>query len=223
MKRALVLCSGGIDSVVTAWYVAKHLKYKPILLFFNYGQHACKQERRCVKVCAQMLHAPMKEITLNNLKELNQSSLTRQVKPENTSSLKNTKDESKNWYVPQRNLIFLSYALAYAESLCIQKKPVHSIFIGFKCEGEEHFPDTTPEFLKQVNQLAKVSASVSIKIHAPLIKKDKEDIILLGEKLGVDLNNTWSCYLGGKKPCNSCLACRLRSAGFYWADRTETS
>jgi len=137
--------------------------------------------------------------------------------------LKNSKKESEKYYVPCRNVVFLTYALALAESIFIKKKIKTDIFVGFKNEGEEAYPDTTPEFVKEMNKLSKVACR-GFKVSAPLIKKDKEDIIRLGDKFGVDFRNTYTCYVGcgakrdSKKHCGSCLSCRLRQEGFYWAN-----
>jgi 7-cyano-7-deazaguanine synthase len=149
------------------------------------------------------------------------------VKRLKRKDLKNTEKEAEKFYVPFRNGIFLSYALALAESIYIKERKNYDLFVGFKCEGKEHYPDTTPEFVKKINELSKISCTRPFKILAPLIKMDKEDIILLGERLGVALEDTWSCYVSaGKKQCGRCLACMLRKEGFYWAnvkDKTKYS
>ena len=219
MKSAIVLCSGGLDSVTTAFYVKKRLSHEGvIILFFDYGQRALKKERECAKNCARELGCEFKEITLGELGKLSGSLINKKGKVKRLSrkDLKDTSKEEAKWYVPCRNLIFLSYAFAFADKLgdC-------DIFVGFKCEGKESFPDTTPKFVKKMNLLCRKG----VRIIAPLIKKDKEDIILLGRKLGVDFSKTFSCYApSGGRHCGVCLACRLRQEGFYWAgveDGTE--
>lgn len=218
MKSAIVLCSGGLDSVVTAHYVKKKLDYdKLVILFFDYRQRALKAERRCAKKCAGDLNCEFVEIELKWLGEISNSLINKagDVKEVKKEELKDTKEESERYYVPCRNLIFLSYSLALAES-----KEKCDIFVGFKNEGKEHYPDTTPEFVRKMNLLC----GKGVKIIAPLIKKDKEDIILSGKKLGVGFGDTFSCYIGPEKHCGVCLACKLRKQGFYWAgvkDETE--
>lgn len=228
-KSAIVLCSGGIDSVATAYYVKKRLHYNNIIiLFFNYAQKSLRQERKCARACAIKLKAEFIEISLPELAKLSTSliNIKKKIKKLTRKDLKDTAKESKKWYVPNRNAIFINYALALAESLCLKTKSktkrVYDIFVGFKNEGEESYPDTTREFVDTMNKLAK-SISIKSKLSAPLIKLDKEDIIKLGNKLGVDFRNTYSCYVGNSKNskgkhCGYCLACRLRQEGFYWAN-----
>lgn len=227
MKNAIILCSGGIDSTTTAHYVRKKLDYgKLIILFFDYGQKSILMEKKFSKNCARELKAKFEEVRLNWLNKISTSLINKKGKAKTLTKrdLKNTKKESDKFYVPCRNTIFLSYALALADSLFIKEKKVYDIFVGFKCEGAESYPDTTQEFVKQMNAVGKIGCSRKFRIFAPLIRKDKEDIILIGKKLGVDFSKTVSCYVGRTKPCGSCLACQLRKAGFYWAgveDETE--
>ncbi len=220
MTNAIVLCSGGLDSVVTAYYVKKKLKYNNLtILFFNYGQRTLKMERKSSEYFSKKLKAEFVEVKLPLIKEtfgdlLNEKKALKISKED----LKDTKKESLKWYVPNRNLIFLSYAMSLAESLDLRGEGRQDIFVGFKNEGNESFPDTTIEFVSQVNKLRDIASEKKFDVLAPLIMKDKEDIVLLGKKLGVDLGKTWSCYVGDEKQCGECLACALRKEGFRWAD-----
>ncbi|MDP2672667.1 MAG: 7-cyano-7-deazaguanine synthase [Nanoarchaeota archaeon] len=223
-KNALILCSGGLDSVVTAFYVKNKLNYNKIkMLFFDYKQKSVIQERRYAKLCAKKIGAKFIEIKLHWLGEISNSLINKKgkIKKLAKKDLKSTKKESKKFYVPCRNSIFLINALALAESLFIKEKKIYDIFTGFKCEGKESYPDTTQEFVKEINEFAKISCSKNFKIIAPLIKKDKEDIILLGKRLCVDFRKTFSCYMGKSKHCGYCLSCKLRQAGFYWANVSD--
>lgn len=221
MKNAIVLCSGGLDSVTTAHYVKKSLGYgKMIILFFDYGQRTIKQEKKAAQLCAKNLKAEFKELKLPELAKIS-TSLINSSKKSNKIERKDLKDtvkESANWYVPCRNTIFLIYALAIAESEQIKNKQKYEIFTGFKNEGKEPFPDATQEFVEEMNKLQEISMNDRFEIIAPLIKKDKEDIIKLGQELRINFKETYSCYVGLKdKHCGSCLACKLRQEGFYWA------
>ncbi len=221
MKKAIVLCSGGLDSVVTAHYVKKKRNYdNVIILFFDYDQRSLKSERSAAKKCALVLKAQFVELKLKEIKKISASliNILGKEKRLKRKDLKDTKKESDKWYVPARNLIFLSYALALAEKSYIQKKEISDIFVGFKNEGKDAFPDQSKSFLRNINLIAKENCKMRFKILAPLIDKDKEDIIVLGEKLNVNLGETWSCYIGEAKQCGGCLACMLRKEGFYWAN-----
>jgi 7-cyano-7-deazaguanine synthase len=224
MKNAIVLCSGGLDSVVTANYAKKRLNYnKIIILFFNYGQKTLIQERKCSKVCAKIINAEFKEIKIDWINSISGSFINKKGKIRRITKedLKDTEEESKKFYVPHRNTLFITFALALAESIFVKSKKEYDILLGFKCEGKESYPDTTINFIKKFNNLSKTASSGNFKIIAPLIKMDKEDIILLGKKLNVDFKKTFSCYIGKNKHCGYCLACKLRQAGFYWANEKD--
>ncbi len=224
LKNAIVLCSGGIDSVVTAYYVKKSLKYPNlIILFFNYGQKSLNAERKASKVCANNLKAHFKEMNLSVLSKISTSLInkTGKVNKLHTKDLKDTREESKKWYVPARNLVFLSYALSITDSYYVKNHKMYDIFVGFKCEGKESYPDTTKEFVKNMNRVAQSSLSVPLKVKAPLINLDKEDIIKLGLKLGVNFKETFSCFTQKTIHCGYCLACKLRQAAFYWSNLND--
>ena len=114
----------------------------------------------------------------------------------------------------------MSYALALGDADFVKNKMKSDIFVGFKNDGKETFPDTTPEFVSLMNKISLKTSENKGRVIAPLIKKDKEDIVLLGKKLGVDFKNTFSCYVG-KKHCGRCLACMLRKEGFYWSNTKD--
>ena len=226
-KNAIILCSGGLDSAIAAFYAKNKLKYKRFkILFFDYRQKSLKQERRCSKMCAKALNADFIEIKLDWLGKISSSPINKEgeVKKLNRKDLKNTSEESKKFYVPCRNTIFLTNALALAESLWIKDKEKYDILVGFKCEGKESYPDATKEFVQEMNKLSKIGCSKYFKIISPLIEKDKEDIILIGKELKVNLADTFSCYVPIKgKHCGYCLACKLRKEGFYWANTKDTT
>jgi len=212
MKKALVLCSGGLDSVTTAYYVKNKLKQNPIILFFNYQQPTLPQERKYAKLCAKDINSDFIELNIPRLDFTNNNF-------SKIDSLKNTKKESDKFYIPSRNLIFLSHAISLAEKLKIKH-----IYTGFKHEGREHYPDTSQKFINQMNKLTSISTKIKPKIIAPFIKKDKEDIIKLAIKLNINLSNTFSCYISKtNKHCGQCLACKLRQAGFKWANQKDPS
>ena len=171
-------------------------------------------------VGAEFLEIPLEWLGNVSTSLLNSNKKAGELK---RKDLKDTKKESDKWYVPCRNTIFLVYALALAESLYIKENEKYDIFSGFKCEGKESYPDTTKGFVEEMNRLSKISCVQKFKIIAPLIEKDKEDIVLLGQKLGVDFKKTFSCYTGEEIHCGTCLACMLRKEGFYWANVNDTT
>ncbi|MEK6919104.1 MAG: 7-cyano-7-deazaguanine synthase [Nanoarchaeota archaeon] len=225
-NKAIIICSGGLDSVTTANYAKKILGYEEIIImFFDYGQRTVKQERYFSKKCSKNLKAKFIEVRLDELKKWSTSLINKRskVKKLRIIDLKNSKEESNKYYVPCRNTIFLTYALALAESKIIKEKEVFDVLVGFKSEGSESYPDTTKNFVKKINELRKEATLVKGKIKAPLIDKDKEDIIVLANKMGVRLEDTYSCYAGAKnyQHCGVCLSCRLRQEGFYWANTPD--
>lgn len=222
-KNAIVLCSGGLDSSVTANYVKKNLKYEEIIiLFFDYGQRTLDEERKASMKVAKSIRADFQEVSLGFLKKISTSLINQKSKIKEISrkQLKDSRKEAEKYYVPCRNTIFLVYALALAESLQIKEKKVYDIFTGFKCEGKEAYPDTTLKFVDEMNSLKTTATIVKGEIIAPLIKLDKDEIVLLGEKLKIRFEDTFSCYVGASKGkhCGYCLSCRLRQEAFYWAN-----
>lgn len=226
-RKAIILCSGGLDSVVTSFYVKKRLGYNKIkILFFNYGQKAIMEERKYSLECAQNIGAEFMEVNMSWLAEISDSLINKdgRISKLRRKDLKNTSKESEKFYVPCRNTLFINYAIAIAESYFVKNKDLWDIFVGFKCEGKESYPDTTKRFVAEINRLAKISCLGKFRILAPMIEKDKEDIILIGKKLGVDFRRTISCYSPkNKKHCGFCLACKLRKEGFYWANIEDNS
>ncbi len=221
MKNALILCSGGLDSVTTAYYVKNRLRYKNIkIIFFDYGQRNLIGEEKYSRQCASDIKSYFIKLQLDNLKDISTSLLNSNEKAKilKRGDLKNTKKESDKWYVPFRNALFLINVLALAESLYLKEKNKYDLFVGFKCEGKESYPDTTKKFVKAINKISKIGNKNRFKILAPFIDKDKEDIVILAKSLGIDLRKTFSCYIGPEKHCGTCLSCLLRKEGFYWAN-----
>ena len=120
-------------------------------------------------------------------------------------------------YVPGRNIIFLSFALSYAEAINAE-----AIFIGAHAQDYSGYPDCRPEFFRAFIKVSHQGTKIGIqgkpiKIIAPLLRKNKSQIIKLGEKLNVPFGLTWSCYKGNKKPCGKCDSCYYRAKGFRQA------
>ncbi len=230
INNAIILCSGGFDSVITAYHIKKQNPKKIILLFFDYNQRPLKEELYCAKKTAKYLNAEFKIIKLPWLGELSTSIINKNKKFKPTTDddlkdIKKSKEDIINWWVPTRNTIFLTAALALAESLFLKTKEKYDIYIGLKNEGQVHFKDTTPEFINEMNNLVNVATNDgNYKIIAPFINKDKDELTKIGEELKVPFKYTYSCYIenGFKKDlpihCGKCLNCVLRKKAFYWSN-----
>ena len=227
IPNAIILLSGGLDSSVTAFYVKDKFKPKNIIcLFFDYGQRTLKQEESSSRIICKLINGTFKKINISWLKEFNTSIINKDIKKtsnyteKDLGNIKKTKQELENWWVPARNLIFISSALALAESEQIKKNIHYNIYTGFKSEGQIPMKDATPEFLSLMNKMVKhATLKENYKIIAPLINYDKDKIVELGTKLNVPMEKTFSCYISNKNNhCGKCEACILRKKAFYWAN-----
>jgi 7-cyano-7-deazaguanine synthase len=213
MKRAVVLLSGGLDSATTL-AICRHDGFEPYALSFDYGQrHAL--ELNAAKRVAESLGAHEHRIAKIDLRVFGGSALTDEM-----AVPKNRRGKSESdipvTYVPARNTIFLSYALAWCEVL-----GGADIFIGANAIDYSGYPDCRPEFISAFEQLAGVATKAGVegtrfRIHAPLISMSKADIIRKGMELGVDFSLTHSCYdpTADGVACGRCDSCRLRLEGF---------
>ncbi|OPX29940.1 MAG: 7-cyano-7-deazaguanine synthase QueC [Candidatus Omnitrophica bacterium 4484_171] len=204
-KKAVILLSGGLDSAVTL-YLAKKYGYNLYALIFNYKQRHSKEIRFAVKI-AGINRIPY--YVLNAALPWTQSALTKDsIKVPFNRNL--SRGGIPVTYVAGRNIIFLSYAASFAESIGAKK-----IFIGAHIEDYSGYPDCRPQFLSAMEEAVnKGTACRGIEIAAPLIDKSKRDIIKLGVELSVPFEYTWSCYAGGKHPCGKCDSCRFRIRAF---------
>lgn len=201
MKKAVILLSGGLDSAVTLYY-AKSKGYKLTALIFDYKQRH-KKEIGFAKKIAQLnkIDYLLKKIDLSWARS---ALIDKKIKvPVKGKAVPST-------YVSGRNVIFLSFAFSLAESLCAK-----TVFIGAHTQDYSGYPDCRPKFLSSFEKAANLGLVCrGIKIYAPLISKSKKEIIKLGLKLGVPFKCTWSCYRGGKSPCQKCDSCRFRAKAF---------
>jgi 7-cyano-7-deazaguanine synthase len=220
-EKAVVLLSGGLDSS-TILHIAKSEGYELYALSFYYGQRH-KRELESAKRVALGAGAVRHLIIEFNLRDIGGSALTSDIDvPKNRisnfkSQISNLKSEIPITYVPARNTIFLSFALAWAETLS-----AGNIFIGANVVDYSGYPDCRPEYLKAFEAMANLATKVSVegrlrfRINAPLINMTKAEIIRKGIALGVDYSLTWSCYDPSPegKPCLGCASCLLREKGF---------
>jgi len=230
MANAIILCSGGLDSVVLAHYLKKIKDIKNLkLIFLDYNQKSLNEELFCVKKAAEELNADLKIIDVKWLGKISTSLINKNI-DENEIKKINEEEALISWYVPCRNSLFLLIGLAVAESEFISKKEKYDIYLGIKYEGELQFKDTTPEFLEQMNKTAEFcTQDGNYKFIAPFLNKDKEELVELAKKLNIDLKNTYSCYIGkgfeNEIPvhCGICGGCKSRKKGFRFSDVEDIS
>jgi 7-cyano-7-deazaguanine synthase len=219
-KKAIVLLSGGLDSTTTL-AIAKNKGFDVYTISFDYGQRH-KIELKLAKKIAKKYLVKEHKIAKIDLRIFGGSALTSKISVPKDQKISQNKIPIT--YVPARNTIFLSYALAYAEVI-----GAFDIFIGVNAIDYSGYPDCRPDFIKTFTKLAKLATAAGVenkgnfKIHTPLIKMSKKEIIQLGIKNGVDYSLTHSCYdpiVTGKKiiSCGKCDSCKLRLEGFNAAN-----
>ena len=214
--NAVVLLSGGLDSA-TVLALAKSQGYLCHALSFNYGQRH-SVEIDAARRIASHLKVEKHLIFPLSLDSIGGSALTdsKIEVPATPKSATYREDVIPITYVPARNLIFLSIALAWAETL-----DIHTIFIGANAIDYSGYPDCRPDFISSFENIAKLATRSGIqqngfRINAPLISMRKSEIIKCGTQLGLDYSLTISCYQANDegKACGVCDACRFRQQGF---------
>jgi 7-cyano-7-deazaguanine synthase len=209
-KKAVVLLSGGLDSATTL-AMAHSEGYECYALSFDYGQrHRC--ELSASDAVADYLGAVEHRTVSLDLRQFGGSALT-----DDAIAVPDSGGEGiPVTYVPARNTVFLSLALAWAEVL-----RAHDIFIGVNAVDYSGYPDCRPEFIAAFEQVANLATKAGVEgerftIHAPLIELSKAEIIRQGTALGVDYGMTVSCYNPNEQglACGRCDSCRLRAEGF---------
>lgn len=207
-NKAVVLLSGGLDSATTL-AMAKSLGFDCYALAVSYGQRHSSELQAAQRV-ANASEVPLKVLDLD-LRAIGGSALTdlMDIPESETEGIPIT-------YVPARNTIMLSLALGYAEVLGAE-----DIFIGVNAVDYSGYPDCRPEFIAAFEALANVATKAAVegrplKVHTPLIKLTKAEIIQAGAALGVDYARTVSCYQADERgrACGVCDSCRIRRAGF---------
>jgi len=209
-KKAIILLSGGLDSA-TALAIAKKDKYDCYALSVNYHQRHNYELIAAKNIAKYFSVKDLKEVEID-LSWLQNSALTNK----SLSIPQSLSDGIPVTYVPARNTIMLSLAMAWAESI-----DCTNIFIGVNAVDYSGYPDCREEYIKSFQKMANLATKKavegdSVKIHTPLINLSKKEIIERGIKLGVDYSLTVSCYQVSSDglACGKCDSCRLRKAGF---------
>jgi len=215
-KKAVVLLSGGLDSATTL-AIARSEGFQLFALTFEYGQRH-QREIEAAKKVANSLRVIKHRIIDIDLAQFGSSALTDPIieVPKDRADL-GSPDQIPPTYVPARNTIFLSYALAWAEVL-----GAFDIFIGVNTTDYSGYPDCRAEFIAAFEKTANLATAAAVRgkgryrIHTPIINMTKAEIIRTGTKLGVDYSLTHSCYDPDQqgRSCSRCDSCKLRLKGF---------
>lgn len=214
-RRAVVLLSGGLDSA-TALAMARLQGYTTYALSFQYGQRHQVELEAAARV-AEAMGAAQHVVVDIDLRRFGGSALTSDIPVPHHNRVEDLEDGIPVTYVPARNTVFLSFALAWAETL-----PASDIFIGVNALDYSGYPDCRPEYIRAFERMANLATKAGVegrqdlRIHAPLVDLTKAQIIQLGRSLGVDYGLTHSCYDPDRsgRPCGSCDSCLLRAKGF---------
>jgi 7-cyano-7-deazaguanine synthase len=214
-RKAVCLLSGGLDSA-TCLALARRDGFECYALSFDYGQRHGVELKSAAKVAAR-LGAERHLVMRFDLRQFGHSALTSEVDVPKGRTVEEMSHDIPITYVPARNTIFLSFALAWAEVL-----EASDIFIGVNALDYSGYPDCRPEFIDAYARMANlatkagVEGSTRIAIHTPLIQLSKAEIVRLGAKLGLDFGLTHSCYdpAADGRPCGACDSCLLRRKGF---------
>jgi 7-cyano-7-deazaguanine synthase len=209
MVDSIAIVSGGMDSVTLLHYLVKGLDKSPAVLTFAYGQKHSK-EIECAEYQSQLLGCEKHEIIdLSFLTPAFASSalVSNSIAIPDIEAVKG--DPQPVTYVPNRNMIFLAIAAAFAETLQVQ-----NIAYGAQAHDMYGYWDTTPDFLEKINNLLSLNRKTQIHVSAPLVNYSKADVLKFGLGLNVDFSKTWSCYEGNEVACGKCPTCAERLAAF---------
>jgi 7-cyano-7-deazaguanine synthase len=214
-KNAVILLSGGIDSA-TAAAIAKQDGFELHALSFHYGQRH-ERELDCAGRVAALLQAKTHRVIRFDLRAIGGSALTDQIAVPKDRNEREISTGIPVTYVPARNTIFLSFALALAERIEAQ-----DIFFGANQLDYSGYPDCREAYIRAFEQMAELATKTGVegrsrlRIHTPLLQMTKGEIIATGLKLGLDYGLTWSCYdpVKDDRACGRCDSCQLRLKGF---------
>ncbi|MFH1215951.1 MAG: 7-cyano-7-deazaguanine synthase QueC [Pseudomonadota bacterium] len=214
-EKAVILLSGGLDST-TVLAIARDLGFSCYCLSFSYGQRQSIEIDRAREI-ARRLGAVEHLVLGLDLHKIGGSALTADIDVPKNRSAKEMQSSIPVTYVPGRNTVFLSHAMAWAEVV-----GAFDLFIGINVLDYSGYPDCRPEYLAAFEKVANlgtragVEAGKNFKIHAPLMHLTKKEIIIKGKGLAVDYSLTHSCYDpdGHDRACGQCDACQLRLKGF---------
>lgn len=218
-NASLVLLSGGLDSTTLLHHVAAMPEMNSVhALSYDYGQRH-KRELDCAAWQARSVDAAHHVIAMDFLPSLLDGATTLVEGGDGVPDLgdiaSNELDQPPT-YVPNRNMILLSLAAAYAEA-----HGIRDIYYGAQAMDEYGYWDCTAEFVNRINETFSLNRRDAIRVYAPFLDKKKEELLAMGTKLGVDYSHTWSCYRGGDRACGVCPTCVERRNAFKALGQTD--
>jgi 7-cyano-7-deazaguanine synthase len=216
MIDSVAIVSGGMDSVTLLHALVKQEHRTPAVLTFAYGQKH-SQEIACARYQAALLGCTDHEVMdLSTVTPAFAASalVSSDVAIPAIEAVRG--DPQPATYVPNRNLVFLSIAVAYAES-----RQASAVYYGAQRHDLYGYWDTTPQFVDRLNAVLGLNRRSAVRVKTPLVDLSKADVLRLGLALGVDYARTWSCYAGGDRACGTCPTCAERLQAFAEAGQSD--
>jgi 7-cyano-7-deazaguanine synthase len=210
---AVILLSGGMDSTVLLHHVARTQSPSPLIsLSFNYGQRHTKELVEAEWQAARVGVDEHRVTPIEFIGELVSAGTTLVYGGAAVPDLDDVAKDALSQpptYVPNRNMMLLSIAAAFAEA-----QGIHDVYYGAQAHDEYGYWDCTAEFLERINHILSLNRRKAVTIHAPFVADKKASLVRMGMDLGVDFERTWSCYRGGDQPCGTCPTCVERRNAF---------
>ncbi len=204
--------SGGMDSATLLHYVKKRLKRRIYALSFRYGQKHSRELEMAkwqAKAAGAVEHRVI-DISFFGRLTKGGSALTDEAIPvPDLKALSAKQRRQPPTYVPNRNMVLLSLAAAYAEA-----KGAADVFYGAQAQDEYGYWDCTVDFVERINDILRLNYGKAVTVHAPFAGMPKATVLKIGMRLGVDYAHTWTCYRGGRRPCGTCPSCVERARAF---------
>ena len=211
-KKAISVLSGGLDSTVATCVFAE--EYDIHAITFDYGQKSVEREIEASKEICKKMGFKHTIIDLKWLSDISTSSLNTDeeiptLDENQLDDLERCRQTASSVWVPGRNVVFTAIAVSFAES-----EGAEIIIVGWDKEEAATFPDNSEEFLESYNDLIEIGSPKNIKIKAPAIDLDKEEIVRLGKKVDAPMELSYSCYKGSENHCGVCESCIRRKRAF---------
>ncbi len=210
---AVVLLSGGMDSSVLLHHMVKDMRRGPVrALSFNYGQRHSRELEFAwwqARAAGAEEHRVINISFVADIVKSGTSLVQGGAEVPNLADLAEEALSQPPTYVPNRNMMLLSIAAAYAEA-----EGIRDVFYGAQAHDEYGYWDCTKDFLERINATLALNRKEPVTIHAPLVGMRKAELVPMGLTLGVDFAHTWSCYRGGAKACGTCPTCVERLKAF---------